>query len=51
MTSCHLIPAWHKWNVNADDVMMIWFASYVNPSDITSGMHEMCMHVHGALAL
>ena len=21
---------WHKWNVNAGDVMVTWFASYVN---------------------
>ena len=41
MTSCHLIPTWHEWNVNADDVMMMWFALYVNPSDVMSGMHDM----------
>ena len=50
MTSCHLIPTWHKWNVNADDVMMTWFTLYVNPSDVMSGMCK-CTHEHGACAL
>ena len=30
MTSCHLIPMWYKWNMNAVDVMVAWFISYVN---------------------
>ena len=34
----------HEWNANADDVMMTWFVLYVNLSDATSGMHDMCMH-------
>ena len=28
MMSCHLIPMWHEWNVNAGDIMVMWFASY-----------------------
>ena len=39
-----MIPMWHEWNVNADDVMMTWFTLYVIPCDITLGMHN--MHVH-----
>ena len=30
MTSCQLISTWHKWNVNAGDVMVTWLASYAN---------------------
>ena len=30
MTSCHLIPTWHKWNVNAGDVMVTLFAHDAN---------------------
>ena len=30
MTSCHLIPTWHEWNVNAGDVMVMLFTSYAN---------------------
>ena len=41
MTSCHLIPTWHEWNANADDVMMTRFTLYVNSSDIMLGMHHM----------
>ena len=26
MMSCHLIAMCHKWNMNADDIMMMWFA-------------------------
>ena len=45
MTSCHIIPMWYKWNVgvNANDIMMTWFALYMNPSDITLGMCDACM--------
>ena len=50
MTTCHLIPMWHEWNANADDVMMTWFALYVNL--VTSCQACMtCMHVHGAHSL
>ena len=30
MMSCHIILTWHEWNANAGDVMVTWFASYVN---------------------
>ena len=40
MMSCHLIPMWHEWNANTNDIMMTWFALYLNPSDVTSGMHD-----------
>ena len=43
MMSCHIIPTWHEWNVNADDIMMTWFALYVNPSDVTLGMCDECV--------
>ena len=49
MTSCHLIPTWHEWNVNAGDVMVMWFASYV----ILVMSCWACVsfaHVHGAHA-
>ena len=43
---------WHEWNTNADDVMMMWFTLYVNPSDVKLGMHNTCdVHVHGTHAL
>ena len=32
---------WHKWNANADDVMMMRFTLYASPSDITLGMCDM----------
>ena len=41
MISFHLIPMWHKWNANADDIMITWFALYVNPSDVMSDMCDM----------
>ena len=49
MTSCHLIPTWHEWNTNADDVMMTWFALFVNVvmSHLACTSH---MHMHGARA-
>ena len=50
MMSCHLIPAWHKWNVDNDDVMMTWFVLFVN-----LGMsHLACLThpcIHGTCAL
>ena len=50
MTSCHLTPTWHKWNVNANDVMVTWFASYASlvTSHLACMMH---MHIHGICAL
>ena len=50
MASCHLIPTWHEWRTNADDVMMMWFALYANL--VTS--HLACatsMHMNGTHAL
>ena len=50
MTSCHLISTWHKWNTNAGDVMVMWFASYANL--VTS--RWACAsraHMHGAHAI
>ena len=44
MTACHLIPTWHEWNANTDDVIMPWFALCVNQSDVMSGMCDTCMH-------
>ena len=38
----HLIPTWHKWNVNTDDDNMI--LRFANPSDVTSGMRNMHGH-------
>ena len=39
MMSCHVIPTWPEWNLNPDDIMMMWLTLYVNHSDIMSGMH------------
>ena len=50
MTSCHLIPTWHEWNVDAGDVMMTWFTHDANL--VTS--RWACAsraHVHGAHAI
>ena len=50
MTSSHLISMWHEWNTNAGDVMLMWFAAYVNL--VTSGW-ACTSHVlvHGAHAI
>ena len=40
MMSCHLIPTWHEWNMNDNDVMMMWLTSYTNPSDVHVHMHD-----------
>ena len=37
-----LIPTLHEWNMNADDVVMTWFTLYAIPSDIKSGMCNVC---------
>ena len=50
MTSCQIIPTWHEWNVNADDVMMMWFALYANLV-MSHWACAMCMHMHGTHAL
>ena len=50
MTSCHLLSTWHEWNANAGDIMVMWFASYVNL--VTSPWAcASCMHVHGTCAI
>ena len=45
MTSCHLIPTWHTWNVNADDIMVTWFALFaiLVMSHLASTLH-MCVY-------
>ena len=50
MMSYHLIHSWHEWNVNTDDIMMMWFTLYANlvMSCLACAMH-VCMH--GAHAL
>ena len=45
-----LIPMWHEWNVNTNDVMMMWFALYVNLV-MSCLACEMCMSMHGVCAL
>ena len=39
----HIIPTWHEWNMNANDIMMVWFALYVNTIDVTLGAQHACM--------
>ena len=51
MTSYHLIPTWHEWNANANDVMIMWFTIYQTLvmscqacaacADV-HGIHEIC---------
>ena len=50
MTSCHLIYTWHEWNTNAGDVMVMWFASYVN---LVTSQWACASHarMHGACAI
>ena len=48
--SCHLIPTWHEWNVNAGDVMVMWFASCVNLV-ISQWACTSHLHMHGAHAI
>ena len=46
MTPCHIRCMWHKQNANPNDIMLMWFASYVN----IMMSHQVCMthtHVHG----
>ena len=45
MTSCHLIPMWHKWNANIDGIMMTWFTLFTNlvTSCLACAMSA-CMH-------
>ena len=50
MTSCHLVSVWHKWNMNAGDVMVTWFTSYAN---LVTSRWACASHVrkHGACAI
>ena len=50
MTSYHLIPMWHEWNMNADDVMVTWFTLFANleMSCLACTLHT---SMHGACAL
>ena len=50
MMSCHLISTWHKWNVNAGDVMVTWFASYANLVMSQQACASLA-DVHGACAI
>ena len=50
LTSCHLISPWHEWNTNAGDVMVTWFASYVNLV-MSRWACVSLMHVHGTCAI
>ena len=45
MMSCHLIPMWYEWNMNAGDVMVTWFAAYVNLRHHDGYVCHVC-HVH-----
>ena len=51
MMSCHLILTWHEWKVNTGDIMVTWFASYVNlvMSQWACMLYACCMH--GACAI
>ena len=50
MTLCHLIIMWHEWNMNANDVMMMWFALFAKlaTSCLPCLSHA---HMHGTCAL
>ena len=50
MTSCHLIPPWHEWNMNAGDIMVTWFTSYVN-FVMSCWACASCVHMHGTHVL
>ena len=41
---------WHKWNMNAGDVMVTWFASYVNLV-MSQWVYASCVRMHGACAI
>ena len=42
MTSCHVSPTWHEWNVNPNDVMLTQFALHANPNDVMLGTCDTC---------
>ena len=50
MMSCHLIPMWHEWNTNANDVIITWLTLYVDlvTSCLACVTH---VHMHGTHAL
>ena len=50
MMSCHLIPTWDEWNVNADDIMMMWFTLLANLVRSCLAC-ALCMCMHGTHAL
>ena len=50
MMSCHLIPIWHGWNVNAGEIMVMWFASYVNLV-MSQWAYVSCTCMHGTCAI
>ena len=41
---------WHKWNVNAGDIMVTWFESYVNLVT-TRWACQRATRMHGAHAI
>ena len=47
---CHLIPTWHKWNANANDVMVTWFTLYASLV-MSSWACASCTCMHGTCAL
>ena len=50
MTSCHIIPIWHEWNVNANDILMTWLPHM--QALVTSCQACMtCVCMHNACAL
>ena len=50
MTSCLLILIWHEWNVNAGDIMVMWFTLFANLV-ISCLACVSQVNVHGAYAL
>ena len=50
MMSCHLVSMWHEWNMNAGDIMVMWFASYANLV-MSCWACTLCACMHGAHAI
>ena len=48
--TCHLLPTWHEWNTNANDIMMTWFGIYANLVMLCLAC-KTCAHVNGTCAL
>ena len=42
ITSCHISHTQQEHNANHKNIMLTWFASYVNPNDVKSGKHDTC---------